>query len=601
MNAADARHAETRREVLGQLLRFSAVGAIGFAIDAAVLVALLRWTALDPYAARMISFSTSAVNTWWMNRAFTFAVHRRTHSAPGELARFLTVAGLAGAVNYAAYAVAISRLGTAPLAAVVAVAIGSLAGLAVNFNGARLLVFVGTGHASRRQRIAVAAIEVVAATALLMVPALANGYPLVFPDTGTYLRQALELYGAPDRPPYYSLLILPLHMRLSLWPVAVGQALAAAVVLRLVFAALSPRGVEGVTYVATVAALAALTSLPWHTGQIIPDAFTALIPLLIFVLAYGAAELRWRAQAALCIVLAGMIALHFSHLPIAALLFAVAALLRLGAAGWRDAVRVLVIGAVAAGLAAAAFLAYGFVLTGRPTLSPNGSVFMAARMIADGTGRAWLDEACPASGNPFCAERARLTGDPNDFLWAPDSPIERVTRAHGEAAMRAAAAQIVAGVIATRPAAQLNAGLVHFVRQITAFATLDTLCPDQCVDGAMVNRTIQRHFAHEHAAFLHSRQIEARWPIEMIRRVHAAVVLAGAAASVVLLVLAIRRRERRLAGLLMLAFAAVIINAAFTGPLSGVYDRYGSRVIWLLPFVAIVGGAIMLRPRASGR
>jgi hypothetical protein len=41
--------------------------------------------------------------------------------------------------------------------------------------------------------------------AVLLWPALWNGYPLVFADTGTYLSQAIERYLAWDRPVFYSL------------------------------------------------------------------------------------------------------------------------------------------------------------------------------------------------------------------------------------------------------------------------------------------------------------------------------------------------------------------------------------------------------------
>ena len=44
---------------------------------------------------------------------------------------------------------------------------------------------------------------VIAALALSSL-ALINGYPLVFPDTGTYIAQAVKLEGALDRPPYYT-------------------------------------------------------------------------------------------------------------------------------------------------------------------------------------------------------------------------------------------------------------------------------------------------------------------------------------------------------------------------------------------------------------
>ena len=66
---------------------------------------------------------------------------------------------------------------------------------------------------------------------LLLWPALLNGYPIVFSDTGTYLSQAIHLYLGWDRPAFYSLFMIALHMTLTTWPVVLAQA--ACVVLML--------------------------------------------------------------------------------------------------------------------------------------------------------------------------------------------------------------------------------------------------------------------------------------------------------------------------------------------------------------------------------
>ena len=74
----------------------------------------------------------------------------------------------------------------------------------------------------------------VALAALLMLwPALLNGYPLVFADTGTYLSQAIDRSLGWDRPVFYSFFLLPLHMQLTTWPVIVAQALLTAWLLHL--------------------------------------------------------------------------------------------------------------------------------------------------------------------------------------------------------------------------------------------------------------------------------------------------------------------------------------------------------------------------------
>ena len=89
-----------------------------------------------------------------------------------------------------------------------------------------------------------ARLAVPVAATLLLWPAVWNGYPIVFADTGTYLSQAIHLYAGWDRPVFYSLFMLPLHLTVTLWPVVVAQALLAAWVMWLVCRVLVP-GISG--------------------------------------------------------------------------------------------------------------------------------------------------------------------------------------------------------------------------------------------------------------------------------------------------------------------------------------------------------------------
>jgi len=118
---------------------FALIGTLGFVVDVAVLYAtapLLGW-----YAGRVVSFLAAATATWQLNRRWTFA-----DAAPASrqgLRPYLRYLGsmLAGAtLNYAVYA---ATLYLAPFAhaAALGVALGSIAGLALNFLAARFLVF----------------------------------------------------------------------------------------------------------------------------------------------------------------------------------------------------------------------------------------------------------------------------------------------------------------------------------------------------------------------------------------------------------------------------------------------------------------------------
>jgi len=119
-----------------QFLSFAVVGAIGFVVDVAVLYLvspLLGW-----YGARVVSFLAAATATWALNRCYTF--RRSDASVVREYLGYL-VTMLGGAiVNYGAY-VLVLHWAKGPWAPAAGVALGSCAGLVVNFLSARYLVF----------------------------------------------------------------------------------------------------------------------------------------------------------------------------------------------------------------------------------------------------------------------------------------------------------------------------------------------------------------------------------------------------------------------------------------------------------------------------
>src|SRR5258708_16068460 len=84
-----------------------------------------------------------------------------------------------------------------------------------------------------RERV-IAALCAGAATAALLMPAIVNGYPFIFWDTGTYLFSAMRLQVPHDRPVFYSIFAALLHWRLSPWPIVIAQSALVAILIRLV-------------------------------------------------------------------------------------------------------------------------------------------------------------------------------------------------------------------------------------------------------------------------------------------------------------------------------------------------------------------------------
>jgi putative flippase GtrA len=122
-----------------QLLRFVIAGVVGFVVDAGILYLALA-LGMGFFFGRVVSFLCAVWTTWRINRRYTFNTLRE-HSVWVEWWRYLTAMSLGGLVNYAAYSGAVLSLRGYPFLPVIGVAIGSIAGLAVNFIAAKLWVF----------------------------------------------------------------------------------------------------------------------------------------------------------------------------------------------------------------------------------------------------------------------------------------------------------------------------------------------------------------------------------------------------------------------------------------------------------------------------
>jgi putative flippase GtrA len=121
-----------------EFLFFAAAGVTGLGVDVGVLYLAAPW--LGWYLARVLSFVAAATATWALNRRYTFAAR---HSGVSRLCEYLgyLLTMLGGAVvNYGVYVLVLHAL-AGPWVPAAGVALGSVAGLALNFLSARYLIF----------------------------------------------------------------------------------------------------------------------------------------------------------------------------------------------------------------------------------------------------------------------------------------------------------------------------------------------------------------------------------------------------------------------------------------------------------------------------
>lgn len=128
------------RALGGQLWRFAVSGVLGLAVDTAVLYALMA-LGLGFAWARVLSFLAAATFTWAFNRRHTFASEQARAPSWREWLHYLAAMAVGGVVNYGVSLAAYQTSDTVHTFPVLALMLGSVAGMALNFVSARYLLF----------------------------------------------------------------------------------------------------------------------------------------------------------------------------------------------------------------------------------------------------------------------------------------------------------------------------------------------------------------------------------------------------------------------------------------------------------------------------
>jgi putative flippase GtrA len=125
--------------MLPQFFRFCGTGALGFFVDAGILLMMTKITYLSPIPSRGISFSVAVVVTWAVNRCWTFRVASRPSCR--EFLSYLTTRTVGLVSNFGIYSFLI--ICQLPLVGrpITAVALASLFALGINYAGMRAIVF----------------------------------------------------------------------------------------------------------------------------------------------------------------------------------------------------------------------------------------------------------------------------------------------------------------------------------------------------------------------------------------------------------------------------------------------------------------------------
>lgn len=446
--------------------------------------------------------------------------------------------------------------------------------------------------------------RLVPAGALTCAVALFNRFPLTYFDSGRYLTNAYAFAHGVQPPPLagalpnpffyrpisYSLFLMPFAFPSTLWllPLVQGVLVAFAVdlALRCAGVALSTRA-----FLLMFAGLVAGTSLPWFTGQVMPDFFTSLVILLVFTALWGGGRLeRWEQLTAAAILALGL-ASHLSHLPLYVALVAAGLLLHRLFVREPLPLRALATRILApVAVALALLVTSNWVVARKPVLSESGDLFYLARLVGAGTAQRYLDRACPARRYLLCAAREQLHQDSDWFLWDPAGPWVKY---RNDPAFLDDARAIVRGTLRREWRRQAIASLRSALRQAGKFGTE----PGWQRSEAEVAPALAVFGPSTVSAYWASRQGQRALPLEAAGELQKACVWLALVVLLACLPALWAGKNRALLALVGVVFAGLVLNALVLGSLSSVNARYQSRVIWLVPLLAWATVAAILEAR----
>lgn len=422
---------------------------------------------------------------------------------------------------------------------------------------------------------------------IVLLPALINGFPFVYSDTGTYILSAFKGYLSFDRPFWYGPFVYGASLGgLSLWGVAVVQALLCVVYMFRTTGLLVDPGQVTRTFLLSCAAVTLFSGLGWYAARLIPDIFTGIGLLAMFTMLHPLTSLRWRLVDVAVVVAACWF--HSSNLLILPLAGFIALLL-LRPKGYR-ALGAVWLGITVIGAWGGAALAnYG--LTGTAYVSRNSHVFLMGRMVDSGMLKVYLEEHCRTHGSGICRFQDSLPEVSSEFLWNERSPL---WQQGGWDATEEEYNAIVMGSFTQFRYLKWHAtaSVRSTLEQLTMWSICDNMRSTwyRSTDSAPYT-AIAGNLPSDLPGFMGSLQnggwgeLDMHWPDRFYRF--------GLVASLITSIwwfrpgrrTSIRRGSERF---LIYSIISIVVAAWVCASLSVADTRYLSRDSWLLPFAAIL-------------
>lgn len=411
---------------------------------------------------------------------------------------------------------------------------------------------------------------------LLIWPALANGFPLVYSDSGSYIASGFTNEVPIDRPIFYGLIVRHISLSFSLWLVIIFQAIMVYFFVHSFLMELKIKKNSLYSFI-FIATLSLFTGLSNYTSQIMADIFGGLIILGLLTL-FITEKIKIK-HYFLILFITYFTLTHSSYLLLIAGLSAILILVKYFK---KNKANVFVL---------AYFIVVPFLVTaltnkiyyGKFELSRASNVFVISRMLESGVLKPYLEENCDKKNYLICDKIDKLPQKGFEFLWTDSSPLydsicvqETWTNCWKE--KDSAYKSIIKDILVNSKYRNIyiKNNLKDLVKQCYNF-DIGVLTPQK--ENSPSYNEIKWHFKEEFPSYIKTNQYQETLEFKTISSIQFYLVLLS---FILLFYIAYLLKKQYLYLLLLLA---ILINNTIVVFLSTNLDRYASRLIWLIPFM----------------
>ncbi|HTL81220.1 MAG TPA: hypothetical protein VL651_05925 [Bacteroidia bacterium] len=411
---------------------------------------------------------------------------------------------------------------------------------------------------------------------LLIAAAAWNGFPLLYSDTGTYIASGFEFQPPVDRPITYGIFLFLTSLGgVSLWLTIIFQsAILAWLMLELTRHFVKEK--TALVNVAIIAVLALTTGLSTVASEVIADVFTPILVLSFLLLILDPHMGKWKRSALYFLVFFSS-ATHISHFLIAiSFVFLLAArkiiLKKRMELSWK---RVFV-------LLFVIVLSFPLLST---SVTKSSHVFLMGRLAESGTLQQYLHDSCASKHFALCDCKDVIPESADDVIWQKNNSA--LAQAGGWQGSKTEMNRIIHDIFTTPHYLflQMKSSMKELGRQLFTYGSGEGLVA--YADSIPMRVALKKYFPSGHEHYLHSKQREGKMDKPVAFNL-----LSDIAVKLSLVILAIsfylQRRNKLFIRVSLFLLAGYFLNCFICSSLVTVANRFGCRLIWMIPFLCLL-------------